>query len=117
MGNILNKSKMKFIAVLALLGSASTYRLVKYDNTIQNPANSFGDSRVAGQQVDTHQELTYRKVADLVAPAVPMKIQRDPAFTFSGPHPNYHSNSSTGNAGQAGEFSNGGTLTRGAIGS
>ena len=105
---------MKFFALIA---SAAAVKLVKYDNTIQNPANSFGDSRVAGHQVDSHQELTYRKVADLAAPAVPMKIQRDPAFQFSGPHPNYHSNSSTGNGGQAGEFSNGGTATRGAIGS
>ena len=107
---------MKFFAI-ALLASASAYKLVKYDGTIQNPANSFGDTRTAGKQIENHQELTYRKVADLVPPAVPMKIQRDPPFLFTGPHTNYHSNSSTGNAGQAGEFANGGTLTRANIGS
>ena len=40
---------MKFFAVVALLGSASAYRLVKYDGTIQNPANSYGDTRTAGK--------------------------------------------------------------------
>ena len=105
---------MKFFALIA---SAAAIKLARYDGTIENAANSFGDTRTAGKQVEHHQELTYRKVADLVAPAVPMKIQRDPAFAFVGPHPNYHSNSSTGNAGQAGEFSNGGTLTRANIGS
>ena len=105
---------MKFFALLA---SAAAVEIGKYDGTIQNAANSFGDTRTAGKLIDSHQELTYRKVADLVAPTVPMKIQRDPPFLFTGPHPNYHSNSSTGNAGQAGEFANGGTLTRANIGS
>ena len=108
---------MKVFAVIALIGLASAHKLNRRDVEIQDAANSFGDTRTAGKQIDSRQELTYRKVADLVAPAVPMKIQRDPAFTFSGPHSHYHSNSSTGNAGQAGEFSNGGTATRGAIGS
>ena len=108
---------MKFFAVIALLATTSAYKLVKRDVTIQDAANSFGDTRTAGKLIESHQELTYRNTGALVAPAVPMKIQRDPAFQFSGPHPNYHSNSSTGNAGQAGEFANGGTATIGAIGS
>ena len=108
---------MKFIALLA---SVAAVKIGRRDPTIQDAANSFGDTRTAGKLIESHQELTYRNTGgahDLVAPAVPMKIQRDPAFAFTGPHPNYHSNSSTGNAGQAGEFSNGGTATRGAIGS
>ena len=105
---------MKFIALLA---SVAAVKIGRRDPTIQDAANSFGDTRTAGQQIESHQELTYRKVADLVPPTVPMKIQRDPPFLFTGPHPNYHSNSSTGNAGQAGEFANGGTLTRANIGS
>ena len=105
---------MKFIALLATVAAV---KIGRRDPTIQDAANSFGDTRTAGKQIESHQELTYRKVADLVPPAVPMKIQRDPPFLFTGPHPNYHSNSSTGNAGQAGEFANGGTLTRANIGS
>ena len=108
---------MKFFALIA---AVSAVKIGKRDVTIEDAANSFGDTRTAGVQVEHHQELTYRNTNgahDLVAPAVPMKIQRDPPFLFTGPHPNYHSNSSTGNAGQAGEFANGGTLTRGAIGS
>ena len=105
---------MKFIALLA---SVAAVKIGRRDVTIQDAANSFGDTRTAGKQIESHQELTYRKVADLVPPATPMKIQRDPPFLFTGPHPNYHSNSSTGNAGQAGEFANGGTLTRANIGS
>ena len=111
---------MKFFAAIALLASVSAVKLQRRDPTIQDAANSFGDTRTAGKLIESHQELTYRNTggaANLTPPAVPMKIQRDPAFLFAGPHPNYHSNSSTGNAGQAGEFSNGGTLTRGAIGS
>merc|ERR1719473_1517459 len=106
---------MKFILLLAT-ANALTLRNMQYDGTIQNPANSFGDTRTAGKQIDNHQELTYRKVADLKAPGTPMKIQRDPAPWFTGNHPHYHSNSSTGNAGQAGEFANGGTLTKGNLG-
>ena len=105
---------MKFIALLA---SVAAVKIGRRDPTIQDAANSFGDSRTAGKLIESHQELTYRKLEDLKPPAVPMKIQRDPAFAFVGPHPNYHSNSSTGNAGQAGEFANGGTLTRANIGS
>merc|ERR1719263_863290 len=108
---------MKFFTAVALLASASAIKLARRDPTIQDAANSFGDTRTAGKLIESHQELTYRNVGDLVVPAVPMKIQRDPAFAFVGPHPNYHSNSSTGNAGQAGEFANGGTLTRANIGS
>ena len=108
---------MKFYTAIALLAAVSAVKIGRRDPTIEDAANSFGDTRTAGKQIEHHQELTYRKVADLVPPTVPMKIQRDPPFLFTGPHPNYHSNSSTGNAGQAGEFSNGGTLTRGAIGS
>jgi hypothetical protein len=101
---------------VALLGSVSAHKLVQRDPVVQEAENSFGDTRTAGRQIESQQKLTYRKVADQVPAPVPMKIQRDPAFTFSGPHPHYHSNSSTGNAGQAGEFANGGTLTKGALG-
>ena len=45
---------MKFTAIVALLSVASAVKLVKYDGTIQNPANSFGDSRTAGKQIDSH---------------------------------------------------------------
>merc|ERR1711934_206630 len=106
----------KFFAAIALLASVAAVKIGRRDVTIQDAANSFGDTRTAGKQIESHQELTYRKVADLVAPAVPMKIQRDPAPWFTGNHVHYHSNSSTGNAGQAGEFANGGTLTRGNLG-
>merc|ERR550514_415874 len=99
---------MKF-ALFALLGSVSA---IKLDGPIdQTPANSYGDTRTAGKQVETVLKDQYRSVGPLVPPAVVMKIQRDPAFAFVGPHPHYHSTSTTGNAGQAGEFANGGTLT------
>merc|ERR1719263_1084149 len=111
---------MKFFTAVALLASASAIKLARRDPTIQDAANSFGDTRTAGKLIESHQELTYRNTDgahNLTPPTVPMKIQRDPPFLFTGPHPNYHSNSSTGNAGQAGEFANGGTLTRANIGS
>merc|ERR1719473_1017904 len=111
---------MKFsLAIVALLGSVSSFKLARRDVTIEDAANSFGDTRTAGKQISTHQELTYRLDPNMPSFATPTnsyKIQRDPAFTFSGPHSQYHSNSSTGNAGQAGEQANGGTLTRGALG-
>ena len=44
---------MKFIAVFALLATASSYRLVRRDPEIQDAANSFGDTRTAGKQIDS----------------------------------------------------------------
>ena len=73
---------MKFFTAIALLATVSSYKLVRRDVTIQDAANSFGDTRTAGKLIDSHQELTYRRTEALVPPTVPMKIQRDPAFTF-----------------------------------
>ena len=112
---------MKFAAIIALVSVASSHKLARRDPDIEDSANSWGHTQTAGKAVYSKLENTYRSVAPLepehfANDSGVMKIQRDPSWAFDHPHTKYHSNQSTGNAGQAGEFSNGGTLTKGALG-
>ena len=50
---------MKFFALLA---SVAAVKIGRRDVTIQDAANSFGYTRTAGKLIESHQELTYRKV-------------------------------------------------------
>ena len=49
---------------------------------IQAPENLWGDSRVAGEPINSVQETQAPNSGEYKAPAITMKVQREPPFLF-----------------------------------